>query len=143
MTLKLNNYMPFIKDPTNSSRRPFISANLLVIAAVLILVAGNIFLAFKYSQAKNDLRVARREVATQKINDQVLEFAQLFIDKVLKAQTEVDFETRLKLENAVRKLGDEEILNHWQSFVASQTELEAQAEVKELLATLVNKIRVN
>ncbi len=79
---------------------------------------------------------------TQKTNEKVLEFAKLFIEKVLKAKTEVDFETRLKLENAVRNLDDEEILVQWQKFTESKIEAEAQEEVKNLLEMLVNKIRI-
>ncbi len=79
---------------------------------------------------------------TQEINEKVLEVSKLFIEKVLKAETEVDFETRLKLENAVRNLGDQEIMNQWQKFVNSKTEIQAQIEVKNLLEILVNKIKV-
>ncbi len=79
---------------------------------------------------------------TQEINEKVLEFSKLFIKQVFKAETEVDFETRLKLENAVRNLGDQEIMNQWQKFVNSKTEIQAQIEVKNLLEILVNKIKV-
>jgi hypothetical protein len=78
---------------------------------------------------------------TQTTNEKVLEFTNLFIEKVLKAQTEVGFETRLKLENAVRNLNDEEILAQWQKFTESKTEAGAQEEVKNLLQMLVSKIK--
>ena len=71
-----------------------------------------------------------------------MEFTKLFIGEVLKADSEVSFDTRLKLETAVRNLGDEEILNQWQKFVDSKTEAGAQTEVKNLLEMLINKIRV-
>jgi len=64
------------------------------------------------------------------------------IEKVLKAETEVDFETRLKLENAVRNLEDKEILARWSKFIESKTEAGAQEEVKNLLEALVNKIKI-
>ncbi len=70
----------------------------------------------------------------------VLNFIKFFIEKVLKAENEVDFETRLKLKNAVRNLSDEEILNQWNKFVESKTENEAQEEAKNLLEMLINKI---
>ena len=79
---------------------------------------------------------------TQKTNDKVLEFTKLFIGKVLKAKTEVDFETRLKLENAVRNLEDKEIMIEWSKFIESKTEDGAQEEVKNLLEMLINKIKV-
>ncbi|MBU4332178.1 hypothetical protein KKD19_05955 [Patescibacteria group bacterium] len=58
---------------------------------------------------------------------------------MLKAETEIDFETRLNLENAVRNLDDEEILSQWNKFVNSGNEIQAQVEVKNLLEALVHK----
>ena len=134
--------MQIIKNPNSSFNRPITISTLFWIVLVLILVAGNIFFSIKYSGEKQGLQLAQTEIAGQKTNGQILEFTKLFIDKVLKAETEVDFEMRLRLENAVRNLGDEEILNHWQSFIESQTEIQAQEEVKILLESLVNKIQV-
>lgn len=54
----------------------------------------------------------------------------------------MSFDTRLKLEAAVRSLDDEEILSQWQKFTESKTEAEAQTEVKNLLEMLVKKISV-
>ena len=71
-----------------------------------------------------------------------MNFTKLFITQVLRADGEVDFETRLKLENAVRELNDQNILAQWQKFVESETEEEAQEEVKNLLGMLVNKIEM-
>lgn len=109
---------------------------------ILILLAGNVFLGAKYFSVVKELRQTKTALETQVINDKVLEFSKLFIEKVLKAETEVDFEMRLKLENAVRNLGDEEILNQWQKFTESKTEVDAQTEVKNLLEMLINKIKV-
>lgn len=66
----------------------------------------------------------------------------MFINDVLKSEGEVNFETRLKLENAVRNLQDEEILAQWQKFTNTQKEADAQTEVKVFLEMLVNKIKV-
>ena len=65
----------------------------------------------------------------------------MFIKDVLQADKEVDFETRLKLENAVRDLKDQEILAGWQSFIDSKTEQDAQSNVKKLLGILISKIQ--
>jgi len=113
-----------------------------ILILILILLAGNIFLGFKYFSVVKELRQTQTALQTQKTNEKVLEFAKLFIKDVLKAETEVDFETRLKLETAVRNLGDEEILAQWNKFVDSKTEAEAQTEVKNLLEMLINKIRI-
>jgi len=61
----------------------------------------------------------------------VLNFEQNFVDKVLKAEGEIDFETRLNLESEVRALDDEEILLAWQAFTSSETEKQAQTAVKK------------
>lgn len=113
-----------------------------LIALILLLLAGNVYLGFKYRSVQKELRQTQALLETQKTNDKVLEFTKLFIEKVLKAETEVDFETRLKLENVVRNLGDEEILEQWNKFVNSKTESEAQNQVKDLLELLVNKMRL-
>ena len=109
---------------------------------ILLLVAGNVYFGFKYLTMQKELRQTQAALETQKTQGQVLEFTKLFIEKVLKAKTEVDFETRLKLENAVRNLNDEEILAQWQKFIESKTEAGAQEEVKNLLEMLINKIKV-
>ena len=114
----------------------------IILIIILILLAGNIFLGVKYFAAQKKIQQIQTALQTQKTNEKVLEFTKLFIEKVLKAETEVDFETRLKLENAVRNLGDQEILAQWQKFVDSKTEAGAQEEVKNLLEMLVGKIKV-
>jgi len=110
---------------------------------ILILLAGNIFLGVKYFSVQKELRQTQTALQTQTTNEKVLEFSKLFIKEVLKAETEVNFDTRLKLETAVRNLGDEEILNQWQKFVDSKTEAGAQTEVKNLLELLLNKIKID
>lgn len=109
---------------------------------ILILLAGNVFLGIKYFSVVQELSQTQTVLKTQKTNEKVLEFSKLFIKEVLKAENEVSFDTRLKLETAVRNLGDEEILNQWQKFVDSKTESGAQTEVKNLLEMLTNKIKV-
>ena len=112
----------------------------IILIIILILLASNIFFGVRYFSVRNDLEQTKQLVKTQQINEKVLNFTILFIDKVLKAQGEVSFEDRLILENAVRALEDETILNQWQKFVESKTEEEAQREVKDLLEMLVSKI---
>src|SRR3989338_10134249 len=108
---------------------------------ILILLAGNVFLGIKYFSIIKEFRQTQTALQIQTTNEKVLEFSKLFIKEVLKAETEVNFDTRLKLETAVRNLGDEEILNQWQKFVDSKTESRAQEEVKYLLEILVNKVK--
>jgi len=109
---------------------------------VLILLASTVFLGVRYSAAQKELRQTKAALETQKMNEKILDFTKLFIEKVLRAESEIDFETRLGLENAVRDIGDEEILAQWQKFTESKTEAEAQEEVKNLLEMLVDKVKV-
>lgn len=113
-----------------------------ILIIILILLAGSVFLGVKYFSVVKELRQTQATLQTQTTNEKVLEFTKLFIGEVLKADSEVSFDTRLKLETAVRNLGDEEILNQWQKFVDSKTESGAQEEVKNLLEMLVNKIKI-
>ena len=109
---------------------------------ILILLASNTFFVSKYSEAQKELRETKIALENQWGNEEILGFTKLFITEVLKSETEIDFEARLKLENAVRNLDDEEILIQWQKFTESKTEADAQEEVKNLLEMLISKIGV-
>lgn len=115
-------------------------SKLFLIVTVALLISS-VFLGVKYFSGAKELQRTRAALETQKTNGEILSFTKLFIDEVLKAKTEVNFETRLKLENAVRDLGDEKILAQWSKFVDSKTESGAQEEVKNLLEMLVSKIK--
>lgn len=127
----------------NLNNQAFNQKRILTIIIFAVLLFGNIFFATKYFIAQVDLDQTNASVETQKINADVLRFTKLFIAKVLKANSEVDFETRLELETAVRNLKDQEILDQWQKFTESKTESEAQQNVKNLLETLVSKINIH
>jgi hypothetical protein len=122
------------------NKQIFNSKRTIFILLLAVLMFGNIFFITKYFVVQTDLNQAQAAVETQKINASALRFTKLFIAKVLKAKSEVDFETRLNLENTVRDLKDPEILAQWQKFTDSQAESEAQQNVKDLLELLVNKI---
>ena len=76
----------------------------------------------------------------QTLNTKVLHFANLFISKVLRAEGEISFEERLKIENAVRETEDAQILSQWEKFVGAKTEAEAREEIKNLLQLIIDKI---
>ena len=107
---------------------------------ILILIASNAFFAVKYFSTQKELNQVQTVANAKNTNEKVLNFTKLFIAQILKADGEVDFETRLRLENAVRDIDKEEILAQWQKFVESETEEEAQGEVKNLLEMLVKEI---
>lgn len=125
----------------NGLNRPVALSNLLWLILVLILIASNIYLFWRYKVFQKQISESQNILAVEKTNEKVLEFTKLFVEKVLKSEEEVDLETRLKLETAVRDLNDQEILEQWNKFVESENEFQAQVEVKNLLGILVNKIR--
>ncbi|HCM36338.1 MAG: hypothetical protein A3J30_03315 [Candidatus Wildermuthbacteria bacterium RIFCSPLOWO2_02_FULL_47_9c] len=116
------------------------SSKAFVIVVIFLLLASDVFFAAQYVNAQRQLRETQVQLEDQRINERTLAFTQLFIEKVLKSETEIDFETRLQLENAVRGIGDEEILAQWQRFTESVNEKDAQQEVKNLLSLLVRKV---
>lgn len=113
---------------------------LILIIVITILVAGNIFFGVKCFLDGKLLQEKEQQIQKQVFNRDVVGFLNLFIEKVLKAQGEVSFEDRLKLENSVRSLEDDEILSKWEAFSDSATEAQAQRNVKDLLQILGQKI---
>jgi hypothetical protein len=109
----------------------------------LVLLGSNLLFAAMYFQAAKELEGTKIALSTQRYNAKYLDFLKMFIKLVIRSDKEVDFETRLKLENSVRSLKEEyndpEILLQWQKFVASTNEAAAQKNVKDLLSMLVEK----
>ncbi len=123
----------------------------LMIILIIGLSVMNVFLLYRYlliTKEVEKIKIASSLPEKNAVifpntkNERIINFLKLFITKVLKAEGEVDFETRLKLENAVREIQDKEILDQWIKFTESKTEEEAQKNVKDLLEILVNKLQV-
>lgn len=131
--------MPIIKEGS-IFKKPIAFSGLIRAVIILILLASNVYSYFLYLSQKQELNSLKSLVVEQKMNAKTVNFTKMFIENVLAANGEVNFETRLKLESAVRELNDEAILGQWQKFVNSQTEADAQENVKELLKLLINKI---
>ena len=107
---------------------------------VVILALSTAYLLVQYFSAQTQLKEANQIIKDQQINAKIVAFTQLFIDKVLSGQTEVSFEDRLQLENAVRGLNDQEIFDQWQKFVKGGTSQEGQQNLTKLLKLLITKI---
>ena len=112
-------------------------SKIVVGVVLLMLFAGNVFLGVQLFLAHREIQKIKQD---QHLNASVLNFANIFIAKVLKAQGEISFEDRLKIENAVRDTQDKEIYDQWQKFVGAQTTQEGQEDVKNLLQLMVNKL---
>lgn len=113
----------------------------LLYLVVALLVVSNLWFGVEYLAAQGRVRAYQTESRRQVLNERILAFTQLFVSTVLQAEREVDFETRLKLENAVREIQDSEVLAQWQKFTESPSEVDAQREVKTLLGLLLTKIK--
>ena len=110
------------------------------ISVIVVLAILTILFGVMYFNTQKELIKTKTYLQTENINAKTLAFTKLFITKVLKANQEIDFDTRLGLENSVRDLGNNQILVQWQKFTDSKTEAQAQIEVKNLLEVLVNNI---
>jgi hypothetical protein len=75
----------------------------------------------------------------QEVNEKVLAFRNMFTQDVLLSDREVNFDTRLALETAVRNINDQEIFNQWEAFTKSSTKEEATYQAKKLLNILIRK----
>lgn len=113
---------------------------LIFIIVTGLLVVGNVYFALLYASSSKELSVIKKENESFHKNEKALTFMRLFVSKVLKGNIEVDFEDRLRLENTVRDIKDDEILSSWRKFTESKTETSAQEEAKNLLEILTNKI---
>jgi len=105
---------------------------IILIVLFFISLAINAYLFFgitKLNNAYND----------RQVNEKILAFRNMFTEKVLLADREVDFDTRLALETAVRALNDQEIFDQWQTFTKAQTKEDASSQAKKLLHLLVQK----
>jgi hypothetical protein len=106
-----------------------------VISILCVSLATNVALLFFGVKMYKEL-VFARDLKQQ--NSRILSFANIFIEKILLAESDIDFDIRLELETCVRSLNDSEILSQWQKFTKSDS-LNASREAKNLLNLLVKK----
>ena len=118
-----------LKNNKMNKKTFFIS---LVCAFAVISLAFNVTLVFII--VKNSQIYQQQQVKTK-----ILDFRNMFEEKVLLSNKEIDFDTRLSLETAVRNLNDQEVFNQWEKFTNSQTKEDATAQAKALLELLIQK----
>lgn len=110
---------------------------LIIILALVVLV---VFLAAQWVWLKIDFNQLQKTVKIQQTNQKTLEFANFFVDKVLLSSQQVSFEERLQMENMVRDINDQQILDQWNKFVKSDRNEDVQKELVNLLKLLLSKI---
>jgi len=107
----------------------------ILIAILCVSLLANAFLVFMCAKT---YFVLTENTKAKEIKYNVLSFTNMFVEGVLLAEGEVDFDTRLSLETAVRNLNDEQIFAQWQRFTKSSDE-STSVEVKKLLDLLIKK----
>lgn len=116
------------------------TSTLVTIAILLIFLSISIFFGVKWVSVSVELKNMKSILRVQQTNTNVTAFLKLFIDDVLMSPDPVSFEERLKIENAVREIKDQAVLDQWQKFVQSETTENIQKEAKILLQILIQKI---
>jgi antirestriction protein ArdC len=119
------------------------SRTFLIVLVFIVGVVALLFLSWQYASLSDQVTRLQRNATITAKNNNVVIFLRLFVDVVLKAETEVAFQKRLELEDAVRKLDDPEVLTVWNKFTNSTSEAEAQANTKDLLSLLARKIEIS
>ena len=117
------------------------NTNKITTIIIVVLAIGNILLAYLYISSCVKLKNDQAIVASQKVNDKVLAFSQLFFDKVLQGTKTVSFDDRLELENSVRALNDKEIFDSWTKFTGAKDQAEVQKDFYNLFGLLLKKIK--
>jgi len=123
--------------------------NRLSITFIVILAIASVFLGIVCFSYQNRLTVAKnmlilcsaeKEAAEKRVNEKIITFNKLFIDKVLSAQGPVSYEDVFDLENAVSETGDAGLISQWNIFLASETEEDARRSVLAILKLCADKI---
>lgn len=118
------------------------ASRIILIIFLVALLAGNVFFATRYFVFQDEVNRLYDDLAVKNKSQKALHFASFFVKAVLKAEGEVDFETRLKLEGAVRDLDDPAILQKWKQFVDAGDDFIAQSAVKDLLDMLLDEAKL-
>lgn len=111
-----------------------------IIVVISLLFSVIVYLSVECFLLSTDLVSAKSGLKIQQTNAKATFFTKLFIDKILLSSGTIDFEDRLKLENAVRDLADPEIIGQWQQFIASKDDTDTQKIVGNMLKLLTDKI---
>ena len=97
---------------------------------MLVLLCSNIFFAIQYTEQDDS--------ATTRI--QISRFLKFFIDTVLNTKGGISTDDRLKLENDIHQIHDQDLIKQWDVFVASKDGKEAQVNAVRLMSMLGSKM---
>lgn len=108
---------------------------------VLVLLIGNIFFAYQYIGAVRAQGVQQRQQNEKDATRiQIAQFNKFFIDTVVNNKSKISSDDRIKLENDIRQIHDEELLKLWNDFVNGKDSKATQESAAKLMAALAGKI---
>jgi len=109
---------------------------------IVILLLSNVYFFAIYRSAKKNAGLITVSEETFREGKRALKFMDLMVNLLLSGKVVSDDE-RIRLENAVRDIGDEVILAKWKAFTESDTEAMAQKKLLDLLMALIEKVEVS
>lgn len=109
---------------------------------ILILLVGNILWLIAFTNRGKELGQAQYSLAQVQVNKNILSFQKLFVDKVLKADGVVDYDTRRLLDQSVGSTNNKPVIDAWNAFIDAKTEADAQNKVRDLLSIMADQIYV-
>ena len=107
----------------------------LIFIAIICLAS---FFAWQWYKSLKEMKIMSENYIE---NERIVNFISLFTSNMLSTEKEVSFNERLKMENAVRDIDNQEIFNQWQGFTDSSSDKEAQENARILLKLLVENLK--
>ncbi len=106
--------------------------NKLSATIIIFLVILNIVSWSAYVSRGKELEKSQNAISSIERSKNIMAFQNLFVNKVLKSDGVVDYDTRRELEQSVGKTNDDIVILAWNAFLGAKTEDEGQIKVKEL-----------
>ena len=108
---------------------------------MLVLLCSNIFFAIQYTEnLKQEAQQQAQQDDSATTRIQISRFLKFFIDTVLNTKGGISTEDRLKLENDIHQIHDQDLIKQWDVFVASKDGKEAQVNAVRLMSMLGSKM---
>ncbi|MEI7782520.1 MAG: hypothetical protein WCJ18_11430, partial [Planctomycetota bacterium] len=102
---------------------------------MLVLLCSNIFFAIQYTEnLKQEAQQQAQQDDSATTRIQISRFLKFFIDTVLNTKGGISTEDRLKLENDIHQIHDQDLIKQWDVFVASKDGKEAQVNAVRLMS---------
>ena len=108
---------------------------------MLILLAGNVYFSIQYTsniKLQDQKTIEDSNKVTTRL--EIAKFLREFIDTVLNTKGTISFDDRVKLENDIRQIKDQDLTKLWDTFVNSKDSKTAQDGAVKLMSALANKM---